>query len=528
VLLHPSRHWTRLDLIVLLAGFAVLYVSVRSSLLIGDAVAFTNFARAGDPAGLHYGEPSHFLQVLLTRAIWQGGLRLGLPVTVGGTLVAISLAGSIAATATFGAIAGILLQSRAAAWLGAVLFGTSLQVWTQANGELYGLASAFTSLAIYAALRRRTAIAAVLFALGVLSHADFVLALPALLVALRLAEQDAPPPAWWRGAALLCALSGVLTLLVLLIGSRAIGKWHDRPQLVAWAQRSYTTRQTDIDPPQPARALKGLITADTAAGHVVRDIATGRAPALEGWFLAWGAIAAILIAVTAALVLAAFLEWRVGLFALAWMLPPHVLINWRFIPTVEKYHAAALPGFLLLVLTGLVAAGRRAGRAGLPLQVTFVVAGALVNLFGVLLPLRALGTELTAATSALDQLIADSGGRAVFVTCDAPAAVVRAGGEYLRIRAIWNAPPPLVEAQIVAWTTMQLANGRRVFVVGDRCLPEEWITTWSQAPFTLAFLEQRFTTGRPLIRHLPIAQTSLTDPLGWRYGDVRELRAIGR
>jgi hypothetical protein len=524
VLPNPSRHWTRLDVIVLLAAFTLLYVIVRSSLLIGDAAAFIEFARTGDPAGLHYGEPSHFLQVLLTRALWLAGMRLGLPVTAGGVLVSLSIAGTIVAVAGFAAIAGELLGSRTAAWLGAVLYGTSLQVWSQANGELYGMAAAFATCAIYAALRRRSLTASILFALAVLSHADFVLTLPALLIALRLGDPSAGRAIWTRHALVTCATSGVLVLLVLLSGSRAVGKWHDRAGLVAWVQRSYATRQQDIDPPQPVRALKGLLTADTVGGHVLRDLATGRGPLHDPWFVTACAIGILVTGLTTVLAAAAIVEWRIALFALAWMLPAHILINWRFIPTVEKYHAAALPGFILLILTGLIAAGRLARRHGRTLQLAFVAIGALFNLFGALLPIRALGVQISASTQAVSGLIDATGGRAVFVSCDNPQPLTRAKASFLRIRSIWRAAPVEIQTHIIDWTTMQLASGHRVFVVGDRCLPEEWITKWSKAPFSLRFLDEHFAVEAPAIHQLPITQESMTDPFGGRYGDVHELR----
>ena len=66
--------------VTVVIGFGALYLLTRSSILIGDGGAFVVVARAGDPALLHYGEPSHFLQVPLARGIWLALGRLGLPV----------------------------------------------------------------------------------------------------------------------------------------------------------------------------------------------------------------------------------------------------------------------------------------------------------------------------------------------------------------------------------------------------------------------------------------------------------------
>lgn len=56
---------------ILLMAFFLLYVRTRSSILIGDAKSFVAMARGGDPAEIHYGEPGHFLQIPMARAVWR-------------------------------------------------------------------------------------------------------------------------------------------------------------------------------------------------------------------------------------------------------------------------------------------------------------------------------------------------------------------------------------------------------------------------------------------------------------------------
>ena len=63
--------------VAILIAFASLYLLTRSSILIGDGEHFVSMSRVGDPSALHYGEPSHFLQVPLARAIWLAVFRGG-------------------------------------------------------------------------------------------------------------------------------------------------------------------------------------------------------------------------------------------------------------------------------------------------------------------------------------------------------------------------------------------------------------------------------------------------------------------
>ena len=57
---------------VVLLGFAALYLFTRSSILIGDAGRFAYEASVGDPTHIQFGEPGHFLQVPVIRAVWVG------------------------------------------------------------------------------------------------------------------------------------------------------------------------------------------------------------------------------------------------------------------------------------------------------------------------------------------------------------------------------------------------------------------------------------------------------------------------
>lgn len=510
----------------LLFSFALLYVATRSSILIGDGGAFVNMVRGGDPAHIHYGEPGHFLQVPLARAVWHLLERLGLPVSAEGVSVAISIAGTLAAIVFVGLIAAEILHTQAAAWLAAILFGTSLNAWTQSNGELYGLALGFVAAGLFLALRGRAAAPAVLWALSVLSHSEFALAAPAFVAAAWMAQPDAST----RGERLqkvstLVVLAGTCCAIFLLFGSWAIGKWVDAASLAGWLQRSFAAREPDMaGSPEVIRAIKGLLTAFTVAGHYWRDILTGRGQYSASGFLSAAVIGFFVLAFTGVLLAAAVRQRGLLLFALAWLLPFHLGVNWWFEPTVEKYHAGALPGFVLLVTGGLVAiAVRLRPRGRYLLYGVYMVACAGLNLFGALLPMQALGRDVAGAEREIRRLTDEGGGRSVFVACDDPKVLVNAGVPFLRMRSVWVGTVQEIRQALTTWTSDRLREGKEPYLVGRWCLPEEWKTPWSKEPFDMFFLERSFKMVPTGIGDVPITQSVPTNPFSWTRGDLIRL-----
>jgi hypothetical protein len=512
--------------LVITGGVLAAYVSTRSSILIGDGRAFVEIAQAGDPAHLHFGEPSHFLQLPLTRAIWLALTWLGMPVSLDRVLISMSLAGTLATAVFIGLIASELLDSQAARWLAALLFAASLNAWTQWNGELYGLGLGFVTAGLFFTLRGHVVVPAALWALSVLCRAEFGLAAPAFAVAVSVGwpacgstrERTA------RIAALL-ALAAVLTLAELLAGSWMLGKWSNGTSLVEWLQRSVDARERDIAAsPEVFRAMKGLVTAFSVAGHYARDLATARAAITDRAFLGAAGAGLLVLGATAGFVAIALGERRLVPFALAWLLPFHVCINWWFLPTVEKYHAAALPPFVLLVTAGLVRVGRRVGRPSrYAIYTGYAAICAALNLFGAVLPMRALGAATTDAAHELRQLNEAAGSRAVFVACDASRPLVETRAPFLRVRSIWTGTVPEIQHAITAWTTDRLARGEQPYVVGRWCFPDEWRTRFSKAPFDLFFLEQSFMLVPTRISGVPLAEPAPTDPFTWRQGAVVRL-----
>ena len=512
----------------LLCGFASLYAATRSSLLIGDGAAFVTLAQRGDAAELHYGEPGHLLQVPAARLLWLMLERLGLPVSAEGVFVAISIAGTLAAIVFVGLIAAGLLQTPAAAWLAAILFGTSLNVWTQSNGELYGLALGFVTAGLYAARRNRVVAAGVLWSLSVLSHSEFALAAPAFIAAAWTAQPDtAPRGDRVRAIATLLVLAGSSTAVLLLAGSWAIGKWTDPASLAGWFHRSFAAREQDLfGRPEVTRAIKGLLTAFTVAGHYWRDILTGRGQYNAPWFGPAAVAGLLVLAGTGVLLAASLRQRRLALFALAWLLPFHVLVNWWFVPTVEKYHAGALPGFVLLVTAGLITVGARmTARGRYLLYGSYVAACVGLNLFGAVLPMQRLGRDIATGQREIRLLIDEREGKPVFISCDDPRVLVSNGVEFLRLRSIWVGTVPDIQQRIVDWTSARLSEGREPYLVGRWCLPEEWKTTASKQPFDLFFVERSFKLVPTGLADVPVSESVPTNPFNWTRGNIVRLES---
>jgi len=521
--------WRHVALLV--AGFAALYVSTRSSILIGDGLAFVATARGGDPAHFQFANFNHFLQVPLARAVWQMLGRIGLTVPPEYVFVGISLIGTLAAMIFLGLIAAKILGTPVAGWVAALLFGTSLHSWTQWNGEQYGLALAFVTSGLLLALRGRVVAPAVLWMLSVLAHAEFTLAAPAFALGAWMARPQRPRGERLRSAFFLMVAAGLLTLACLLLGTWALGKWTSTASLVAWVRHVLTIdRMSTVQSPEVTRAIKGLVTAFTVAGHYWRDILTGRSAFSHAGFLAASIVGSVVLCLTGILVAFAVPQRRLFVFALTWLVPFHVVVNWWWIPTVEKYHAGALPGFVLLVTGGLLfLSSKLPARRGAALCIGFVLTCAALNLFGAVLPMQALGRDTEQATRQVRRLNAGYGGRVVLVTCDGGnvPAVVDADVEYLRIRSIWKGSVAEIQDAIRSWTRARVAEGKVPHVLDRWCYPEEWGTSWSKKPFDQFFLGGQYRLTPTSVTSVPLAQPSTTDPFTWRRGDIVRLDPAG-
>lgn len=523
-----GRRWSLTYVAGLLAVFVPLYVLTRPALLISDGGSWVLEASLADPSRTWYGFPTYFLQIPMAAGVWRVVHGLGSPISIERVYLSFSLAGTLAALIFVGLIAAEILRTNNSAWLAAILFGASLNPWTQWNGELSGLAVGFVAAGLFFALRGRIVLPAVLWALSVLSQINFVVAAPAFILAAWMSNKDVRPVGdTLRRAVSLLVLAGAIALLLFLVASRAVGKWNDVPGLVGWLSGSFRTVERNISStPEVARAIKGLVTAYTAAGHSFRDLMTGRGAFDNPAFVPTVATGSVLLVATGILVFAGAWEPRLVLFALVWLLPFHVGFNWWWAPTEEEYHAAALPGFVLLITAGLVQLGSRMpARRRYALYVTYAAVLLGLNLFTAILPRRALAADMIKATRDIRQLNDERHGLAVLVTCDGGnvIAVQNAGIEYLRIRSIWRGSVPEIQNTILTWIQARMAEGKEPYVLERWCLPEYWKTEWSKAPFDLYFLERDFRLAPAAITAVPTDQPSVTDPFTWRRGDLVRL-----
>lgn len=512
--------------LVISAVLVSLYMAVRSPFLASDGEYYVELARSGDPTSQFYGEPAHFLQIPLTHWLWLALKQLGLPVTVREVFLGIGLLSNVVAAIFIGLIAEALLDWRDARWLASLLFGTSLNAWIQWNGELYALALAFVHAAAYFALRGRIMAAAVLWALSVLSHVEFVLVAPAFAVAVWIGKRDGNEVTSRRklvNGASVCALAAIFSLLFVLGGGWILGKWHDPMSAVEWLRQSYQPRRADLGGVEPLRAIKGLVTAYSVGGHFWADILRGRGAYDQPLFVLAGSVGSVVLVLTAVWLLMAWHRRRVLLFGLAWVLPVHVIFNWHFTSAVEEYHAAALSGFILLVTCGMVHwAGRPAPGVRRVLCAAYVGLFAGLNLFGSVLPVKAYAADVVQARVAIRELAGQSQTSVVFLTCNNDVAIDSSGVEYIRVRKLLAGGRPLAEVreEIIRWAVRQVEAGRDLYVLGRSCFLGEWLPNPGVPVFDFEFLERYWEIVPTSVRNVPLNWVSQTNPFSWRRADV--------
>jgi hypothetical protein len=302
------------------------------------------------------------------------------------------------------------------------------------------------------------------------------------------------------------------------------------PTFQAWLWRSYAERHRYLGEPEldVARAVKGLFTAFTAGGHFLRDILTGRGHLADPKFVVLSVGGVVVLIATLVCLAGSLLKPRALVFGLVWLLPFHTLLNWWFVPTVEKYHAGALPGFVLIVTAGLVAlTSRMAERSRAVACAGFIGLCAAVNLFGVVLPLRAWGRETVLAEQKIRALNEEHHGRVVFVACDQIRSVAHAGVQFLRLRTSWKNDEAQDRQTALEWTQARFSEGDEPYLIGRYCHPDDWNIAWSKTPFDLFFLDQYFRRVPTAITGVPIDQIVATDPYTWITGDVYRLERLG-
>ena len=502
------------------------YLLTASKTLINDGEAWLNTIRKADPTELYWTDAAHFLQIPLTRHVTDRLHAVGIAVDYRPVFLAICLAGTLAAAAFLGLVVAALAESASAGLLTAALFGTSLHAWLQWNGELYALALGFLAAGLFVAERGRWAIACVLWALAVLSHADTALAAPAFLVLFwRKAPADMAP--WRRAVTAIarCFAAGALFFVFLFAYGWLMAAWAGFGEFIGWMERAYGLRLRTIVEPHPIRALRGLVTAYSAGGHVVGEILTGRSPSLAGAFAMTALLTAAVLTATAVFALLALRCRRLAAVAAGLIVLVHVSFNWWLWPTTELYHGVALLGVVALVGGG-AALWSREIRWRRVIVAGYVAACVVLNLTVSVLPVQAYGKDLERAEAVFRHLGNTAGGRLVVVTCTVNTALRRSGVRSLEIRRHWNADDRALRTAVMSQLRAAQAAGDAVYSLGRECTPWEWRVDVPRTTLSLhRLLGDDFTWVPTGLVALPTNPgVSQTNPLGWRTADLFELR----
>lgn len=522
------RRWMWVYVIVLVACFLPLYLTTRANVLISDGPSRVEAVMSRDLSDIQYMYPTYPLGVALIHAVWAVLLKLGISVSVESVLLGLNSIGTISAIIFLGLIAAEILETRRAAWLAAFLFGVSLNPWTQWNGELSGWSAGFGTTALFFVLRGRLLAPVILWALAVLSHVDFVFLTPALACAVWIGRWSTESTLWkLRRIGALIILSASTTIGLLLIGTRVAGKWTNFQELKTWfllpMQFSGHLGFTTGFGPSIFRALKGLATAFTAAGHHWRNILTGRGAFDNPIFGPAAGLGLLILAVMAIFILFAVWQKRLALFALALLLTFQMLENWWLVPTQEEYDTGALLGLILLITAGMFQMGKRLPRRSRPwLAAVYVAACGGLNLFTAVLPMQANEKQIEALSGSLSRLNIARGGMIAFVTCDKGPAIEQSGVEYLRIRDYWTGRIPDMQHTVLSWIDARLKEGKDVYVQDTLCFPDEWIVP-PQPPFDLHFVDRDYRSIETSLKRAPLPRSSPTDPMAWRHDDIVQI-----
>jgi hypothetical protein len=320
-------------------------------------------------------------------------------------------------------------------------------------------------------------------------------------------------------------MAGGLFFVFLFAYGGLMGAWTSFGEFSGWLERAYGLRLRTIVEPHPIRALRGLVTAYSAAGHVVGEILTGRSPSLVGTFAFTALLAAVVLAATAAFAVRALRCRPVAAVAAGLILLVHVGFNWWLWPTIELYHGVALLGVVALVGCGAAMwsrelPGRRLAVAG------YLAACVVLNLTVSVLPVQAYGRDLERAEAVFRHLNDTAGGRLVVMTCTVNTALRRSGARGLEIRRVWDADERVVQSALVSRLRAAQAAGDAVYALGRECMPWEWRVDVPRTNLAVdRLLADDFTWVQTRALRLPTNPgVSQTNPLGWRTADLYELR----
>jgi hypothetical protein len=432
--------------------------------------------------------------------------------------------------------------------IGALFYGSALGPWFYWNGELEVLAVAFSLAALDRLTQDKLSVsdivlAGVFWGLSVLSHAEMVLA------ALPFVAELARKPAGRRRAvflAVLLCLSGATTALSgLLIGGAIIGKWHDVPSLYRWLfGESATVVGTYAEGYgfwPAAKALKGLFTSFSAAGHVLADLMRGRVETASSAFLV-ALLPSILVVAGAVWFIARGLRLRgPAIVPGVWISAFLLLFNFYYQPAQEEYHIASTAPFVLLIGLGMwewLRGDRGPSSWKRLVCIGFLIIHIALNLLGSIIPAKLSIHRNIAAAGELKHFSARSEKgeeKALILACEDENVIRWAGQDYLRVRTLTSEKRAVSAEELRIHIRSRLVDearrGRTILAVNRGCKADYWNdlrTLAGKSPlpeeivrfqFDFLFLDFNFWRLEE-VRWFYLNPTSQTNPFNWRRGEL--------
>lgn len=514
--------------------FIPLYHFTKSPLLASDAEGWIQRATNPSTSEFHYGATGHFLQMPLSHHLHLIAQAVGLDFSVRQIFLAICFWSAIGSLFFF----YFFLQhwfrfhdkAKEKDWIplaGTVLYGTSFAPWVYWNGELFALSLLSIFGSLYFLSKKRFVVAGLSWAVAVLAHSEFSLLAPAFAFFLFLENRRQQDDRWFfpyiKQSFSFFAFSGCATAIILVAGGYLLHKWHDPTSLFQWFQADLAKRTFWLGSGlQPLKAMKGLITSVTVAGHYLGEFLKGWRPHQywELFSLIWSLAQVALVFLLSAL---SMFRWRVFLFSLLWILPLQLLLNWRFLPAVEEYHSASQPALSFMLLAGALVAADRMNSKKILIAI-YVFQFFFLNLFLGILPLKNFGDRVLLASEWFER-----NPQAAVLVCDAQTFLEKSRIETFRIKGMAReGNPNLIEIQsaILSWVDSKISEGKEVYTLGNRCEAEYWSTERVSIGLpTLAkdithmnfsFLEKKYFIETANLNSLPLNAVVATNPITWK------------
>ena len=540
-------------LLTLFIGLA--YVLTATSYLTSDANHWIELIEKGSD-GEYYGIINHFLQIPYSHGIVSALRAIGINLSGLFILRFFDLIASIVAAVYFGLICERLLSDTAQVPRGSsrqklgfvpiLLFAGNLSLLVNWNGELYAVPIALYAAAVYEILRGSTSRASLFLSLAILHHIEFVLLVPSFFVLLWMDSKRQQVLFLKRAASFSLQLAAFFS--VILVTAVLCIKGLSSPRAIV-EYVLYGPGRADVSsiktfehslPKGFLKALKGLFSGYNISGHVLGDVLTGKAAFFQNMKFALLELVASLAVVFSTL----YLIWlgrkqkKLWLYSLSAMLPVLLFFNLRYYPVWMKYHSASLLGLNLIIVAGLYELSKNSKPK---LVYAYLVLMVGSNLFGSVIPMKFRGTALEQDTLQA-KLFYKRDHKISVVSCEENSSF-RDFPEMRNFRVdslVYQLPQlentDAAHAIIRDWVRQRLAEGRRVYLLGDACDSYHWEILAREARkalpspqfihFDFSFLKNTFALTDTGQRFQVDAQ-NFFDPLGWKEARLLEVRMPG-